>query len=210
MDAWLTASPFWGAGIYIGGSMASCQPTAVDPGQPHLDATWVARQRANGWRYAAQTTNPPQGYVDVVSRWLVITRAAVLPMTLVAGLLAGLLLIDEPARALVAFAVAFVALAAVSAYTSRWMRAARPGDAAPDARVEPPTQTVRRTAVALALALVVTARSDEPADRLTDVVFTLPEGFPAVSASSLTLAPAGGSVTAGDLAWVASGSGTPT
>ena len=50
MDAWLTSSPFWGAGIYIGGSMASCRPTAIDPGQPHLDATWVARQRANGWR----------------------------------------------------------------------------------------------------------------------------------------------------------------
>ena len=50
MDAWLTSSPFWGAGIYIGGSMASCRSTATDPGQPHLDATWVARQRANGWR----------------------------------------------------------------------------------------------------------------------------------------------------------------
>lgn len=50
MDAWLTSSPFWGAGIYIGGSMASCRPTAADPGQPHLDATWVARQRATGWR----------------------------------------------------------------------------------------------------------------------------------------------------------------
>ena len=50
MDSWLTSSPFWGAGIYIGGSMASCRPTATDPGQPHLDATWVARQRADGWR----------------------------------------------------------------------------------------------------------------------------------------------------------------
>jgi hypothetical protein len=50
MDAWLAASPFWGAGVYIGGSMASCRPTATDPGQPHLDATWVARQRAAGWR----------------------------------------------------------------------------------------------------------------------------------------------------------------
>lgn len=50
MDSWLTSSPFWGAGIYIGGSMASCRPTAGDPGQPHLDATWVARQRAGGWR----------------------------------------------------------------------------------------------------------------------------------------------------------------
>ncbi|MBE7325093.1 DUF1906 domain-containing protein [Nocardioides sp. Y6] len=50
MDAWLTSSPFWGAGIYIGGSMVSCRESATDPGQPHLDATWVARQRANGWR----------------------------------------------------------------------------------------------------------------------------------------------------------------
>jgi hypothetical protein len=50
MDAWLTSSPFWGAGIYIGGSTAACQPTATDPGQPHLDATWVAQQRRNGWR----------------------------------------------------------------------------------------------------------------------------------------------------------------
>lgn len=50
MDAWLTTSPFWGAGIYIGGSTVSCGTTATDPGQPHLDATWVARQRAAGWR----------------------------------------------------------------------------------------------------------------------------------------------------------------
>ncbi|MCF6377761.1 DUF1906 domain-containing protein [Nocardioides KLBMP 9356] len=50
MDAWLTSSPFWGVGVYIGGSTASCQPTATDPGQPHLDATWVAQQRRNGWR----------------------------------------------------------------------------------------------------------------------------------------------------------------
>src|SRR5689334_20131150 len=50
MDAWLTSSPFWGAGIYLGGSMVSCRTTATDPGQPHLDATWVARQRAAGWR----------------------------------------------------------------------------------------------------------------------------------------------------------------
>lgn len=50
MDAWLTSSPFWGVGIYIGGSTASCQPSATDPGQPHLDATWVSRQRSAGWR----------------------------------------------------------------------------------------------------------------------------------------------------------------
>lgn len=50
MDAWLTSSPFWGVGVYIGGSTMSCRPTATDAGQAYLDATWVARQRANGWR----------------------------------------------------------------------------------------------------------------------------------------------------------------
>lgn len=50
MDAWRTASPFTGAGIYIGGSMASCRAGAGDPGQPHLDATWVRRQTTAGWR----------------------------------------------------------------------------------------------------------------------------------------------------------------
>ncbi len=54
------------------------------------------RQRANGWLYAAVTTNPPRGRVDAVTRWIVLTRAAVLPMTLVAGLLAGLLAVREP------------------------------------------------------------------------------------------------------------------
>jgi 1,4-dihydroxy-2-naphthoate octaprenyltransferase len=54
------------------------------------------RQRVDGWRYAALTTNPPPGGVDAVSRILVITRAAVLPMTLVAGLLAGLLAVRDP------------------------------------------------------------------------------------------------------------------
>ena len=45
------------------------------------------------------------------------------------------------------------------------------------------------------LALVVTARSDAPADRLTDLVFTLPTGFPAPDPAQVTLTPAGGTVT---------------
>ncbi|HEX8386535.1 MAG TPA: DUF5689 domain-containing protein, partial [Rubricoccaceae bacterium] len=45
------------------------------------------------------------------------------------------------------------------------------------------------------LSLVVTARSDSPADRLTDVTFTLPASFPAVAPSNVTLTPAGGTVT---------------
>lgn len=70
MDAWLTSSPFWGAGIYIGGSSLSCRPVAGDPGQPHLDATWVARQRANGWQLLPIWVGPQAscqtGYGDLI------------------------------------------------------------------------------------------------------------------------------------------------
>ena len=49
------------------------------------------------WREVLRTTNPPTGGdLDPVSRWLVLTRAAVLPMTLTAGLVAGLLAVNEP------------------------------------------------------------------------------------------------------------------
>jgi 1,4-dihydroxy-2-naphthoate polyprenyltransferase len=65
-------------------------PVAVVPEHP----TWG--QRLTGWRYAALTTNPPRGHVDPVTKAIVLTRAAVLPMTLVAGLLAGLLAVRQP------------------------------------------------------------------------------------------------------------------
>src|SRR5437899_546886 len=48
------------------------------------------------WRYVLRTTNPPEGKVDIVSRWLVLTRAAVLPMTVTAGAIAGLLAVRQP------------------------------------------------------------------------------------------------------------------
>jgi 1,4-dihydroxy-2-naphthoate octaprenyltransferase len=49
-------------------------------------------ERLSMWRYAFLTTNPPeQGVVDQVTRWLVVTRAGVLPMTLTSGLMAVLL-----------------------------------------------------------------------------------------------------------------------
>jgi 1,4-dihydroxy-2-naphthoate polyprenyltransferase len=48
------------------------------------------------WREVLRTTNPPEGHVDPVSRWLVLTRAAVLPMTLTAGAVAGLLAVRHP------------------------------------------------------------------------------------------------------------------
>jgi 1,4-dihydroxy-2-naphthoate octaprenyltransferase len=51
--------------------------------------------RRGAWLYALRTTNPPPdrpvAELDGVTRWLVVTRAAVLPMTLFAGLVAGLL-----------------------------------------------------------------------------------------------------------------------
>jgi 1,4-dihydroxy-2-naphthoate octaprenyltransferase len=47
------------------------------------------------WRYVLRTPNPPEGRVDFVSRWLVLTRAAVLPMTLTAGAVAGLLAVHK-------------------------------------------------------------------------------------------------------------------
>ncbi len=53
--------------------------------------------RLRSWAYALRTTNPPpDGPVNAVTRWLVVTRAAVLPMTLVSGLVAALLAIGKP------------------------------------------------------------------------------------------------------------------
>ena len=49
------------------------------------------------WQYVLTTTNPPVGAeLDPVSRWLVVSRAAVLPMTLVSGMVAGLLAVRQP------------------------------------------------------------------------------------------------------------------
>ena len=51
--------------------------------------------RLGAWSYALRTTNPPPDRdvrtLDGVTTWLVVTRAAVLPMTIFAGLVAGLL-----------------------------------------------------------------------------------------------------------------------
>ncbi|SOJ53196.1 1,4-dihydroxy-2-naphthoate octaprenyltransferase [Mycobacterium simulans] len=53
--------------------------------------------RLKSWSYVLSTTNPPpDGPIDAVTRWLVVTRAALLPMTLVSGLVAALLAIGQP------------------------------------------------------------------------------------------------------------------
>jgi 1,4-dihydroxy-2-naphthoate polyprenyltransferase len=63
------------------------------------------------WREVLTTTNPPSsGEVDVVSRWLVLTRAAVLPMTVTAGLVAGLLAVHDDAFDTALFLLAFLGI----------------------------------------------------------------------------------------------------
>lgn len=72
-------------------------------------------ERLAAWRYAFRTTNPPeQGVVDGITRWLVVTRAGVLPMTLTSGLLAVLLAASADTRVdwlNVALAVAGIVIA---------------------------------------------------------------------------------------------------
>jgi 1,4-dihydroxy-2-naphthoate octaprenyltransferase len=70
----------------------------------------------SNWRHVLRTGNPPSGHLDPVSRWLVLTRAAVLPMTLTAGLIAGLLAVgDEGFRpGLLVLAIVGIVLAHMS------------------------------------------------------------------------------------------------
>jgi 1,4-dihydroxy-2-naphthoate octaprenyltransferase len=57
----------------------------------------VTQSRLSAWVEVLRTTNPPTGRpLDPVSRWLVISRAAVLPMTLVSGAVAALLAVHRP------------------------------------------------------------------------------------------------------------------
>ncbi|HEY6594245.1 MAG TPA: prenyltransferase [Asanoa sp.] len=57
-----------------------------------MTATLPLSDRMAAWAYAFRTTNPPErGVVDGVTRWLVVTRAGVLPMTITSGLIAVLL-----------------------------------------------------------------------------------------------------------------------
>jgi 1,4-dihydroxy-2-naphthoate polyprenyltransferase len=75
------------------GGAARPDPTGRSrPNQP-------SRSRLSAWGYALRTTNPPPGPIaelDLVTRWIVVSRAAVLPMTLVAGLVAALLTVGQP------------------------------------------------------------------------------------------------------------------
>ncbi len=62
---------------------------------PDADTTNLGVTQHRGtvgkWRYALATGNAPEGSLDAVTRWIILVRASVLPMTLTAGFVAGLL-----------------------------------------------------------------------------------------------------------------------
>jgi 1,4-dihydroxy-2-naphthoate octaprenyltransferase len=63
--------------------------TALDPRADARDAR--PGEVIRRWRRALATGNAPDGSLDAVTRWIVLTRASVLPMSVTAGLVAGLL-----------------------------------------------------------------------------------------------------------------------
>ncbi len=62
------------------------------------------------WGFVMRTCNPPPGTVDPVSRWLVLLRACVFPMTLTSAAIAGLLAVGAPAVRWDLFSLATVGL----------------------------------------------------------------------------------------------------
>ncbi len=80
------------------------------PPATHVPEHPSLRQRSRGWLYAATTTNPPTGHVDWFAKWVVLTRLAVVPMTLFAGLVAGLLAVRQPGFRWAEFLLALVGI----------------------------------------------------------------------------------------------------
>lgn len=63
MDRWLQSSPFLAVGIYISGKSRACRS------QPQLTPTWVATQRAQGWRLLPITLGPQASCADRFPRY---------------------------------------------------------------------------------------------------------------------------------------------
>jgi len=76
---------------------AALEPTSLSP-----------VRLLDNWRYSLRTCNCPHGQVDAITRWLVLTRACVQPMTLIAVFTAGLLAVRSPGFNLLFFALAAV------------------------------------------------------------------------------------------------------
>jgi 1,4-dihydroxy-2-naphthoate octaprenyltransferase len=79
-------------------------------------------QRLATWRYVINTANLPAGAaMDPVSKWLIVTRAAVFSMTLTSGLIGGLLAIGTDPRAVNYWYLALALVGLVVAHASNNM-----------------------------------------------------------------------------------------
>jgi 1,4-dihydroxy-2-naphthoate polyprenyltransferase len=68
---------------------------APDSGTTTTTVPVPLRERLLGWKEILETANPPESRpLDTVGKWLVITRAAVFPMTIWSGLIGGLLAVE--------------------------------------------------------------------------------------------------------------------
>ncbi len=69
--------------------------TAAQDSPTSVIAPASLRDRLLAWREILETANPPRSRpLDTVGKWLVITRAAVFPMTIWSGLIGGLLAVE--------------------------------------------------------------------------------------------------------------------
>ena len=67
----------------------------MDRTAPDAVVSILLRERLLGWKEILETANPPANRpLDTVGKWLVITRAAVFPMTIWSGLIGGLLAVE--------------------------------------------------------------------------------------------------------------------
>jgi 1,4-dihydroxy-2-naphthoate polyprenyltransferase len=72
-------------------------PTTAEGTAAHAPIT--VRERLLGWREIMQTANPPADLpLDGIGKWLVMTRAAVFPMTLWSGTIGALLAVEYGAK----------------------------------------------------------------------------------------------------------------
>jgi 1,4-dihydroxy-2-naphthoate octaprenyltransferase len=88
---------------------SAARPVPAGGASP-LGAGPARRPRLAVWHEVLRTANAPEGQLDAVSTWLVVTRAAVLPMTITAGAVAGLLAVRAKGFVPADFALALVGI----------------------------------------------------------------------------------------------------
>jgi 1,4-dihydroxy-2-naphthoate octaprenyltransferase len=73
--------------------------TSTTPAEGAVQQPVTLRERLGDWTEIMQTANPPaSGRLDTVGKWLVMTRAAVFPMTLWSGTIGALLAVEQGVR----------------------------------------------------------------------------------------------------------------